>query len=67
MGRLKAAALWKGISWGKINAQEGTRAVCYCDAPFAMPLITHALSERVTKKRKGPDMSWIFEGVKNKS
>jgi deoxyhypusine synthase len=63
-GGLSGCTLEEAISWGKINAQEGTRAVCYCDATIALPLITHALAERVTKKRKGSDMSWLFEDVK---
>ena len=42
---------------------RGKRAVCYCDATIALPLITHALNERVKVKRKAPDLSWIFKGV----
>ena len=64
-GGLSGCTLEEAISWGKINAQAGTRAVCYCDATIALPLITHALAERVTKKRKGPDMTWLFQGVKS--
>ncbi len=63
-GGLSGCTLEEAISWGKINAQAGTRAVCYCDATIALPLITHALAERVTKKRKGPDMNWLFQGLK---
>jgi len=62
-GGLSGCTLEEAISWGKINNETGTRAVCYCDATIALPLITHALSERVLKKRKGPDMSWLFEDV----
>ena len=58
-----AAHLKKLSAWGKINSQTGTRAVCYCDATIALPLICHALAERVTEKRKGPDMSWIFKDM----
>jgi hypothetical protein len=28
-----------------------------------LPLITHALNERVKVKRKAPDMAWLFKGV----
>jgi deoxyhypusine synthase len=63
-GGLSGCTLEEAISWGKINSQVGTRAVCYCDATIALPLICHALAERVPEKRKGPDMSWIFDGVR---
>jgi deoxyhypusine synthase len=62
-GGLSGCTLEEAISWGKINSQTGTRAVCYCDATIALPLICHALAERVPEKRKGPDMSWLFKGV----
>jgi deoxyhypusine synthase len=62
-GGLSGCTLEEAISWGKINSKEGTRAVCYCDATIALPLICHALSERVPEKRKGPDLSWIFKDM----
>ena len=62
-GGLSGCTLEEAISWGKINSESGTRAVCYCDATIALPLITHALNERVKTKRKGPDMTWLFKGV----
>jgi deoxyhypusine synthase len=62
-GGLSGCTLEEAISWGKINSESGTRAVCYCDATIALPLITHALNERVKVKRKAPDMSWLFKGV----
>jgi len=62
-GGLSGCTLEEAISWGKINNQVGTRAVCYCDATIALPLICHALAERVTEKRSGPDMSWIFKDI----
>jgi deoxyhypusine synthase len=61
-GGLSGCTLEEAISWGKINS-EGKRAVCYCDATIALPLITHALNERVKTKRKAPDLSWLFEAV----
>jgi deoxyhypusine synthase len=60
-GGLSGCTLEEAISWGKINSQTGTRAVCYCDATIALPLICHALAERVTEKRNGADMSWLFK------
>jgi len=62
-GGLSGCTLEEAISWGKINSQTGTRAVCYCDATIALPIICHALAERVTEKRNGPDMSWIFKDI----
>jgi deoxyhypusine synthase len=62
-GGLSGCTLEEAISWGKINAEAGKRAVCYCDATIALPLITHALCERVKKKRKGPDMTWLFKDL----
>ncbi|MEM2108539.1 MAG: deoxyhypusine synthase [Candidatus Bathyarchaeia archaeon] len=62
-GGLSGCTLEEAISWGKINSQKGTRAVCYCDATIALPLISHALCERVKTKRKGPDMSWLFKDL----
>jgi deoxyhypusine synthase len=62
-GGLSGCTLEEAISWGKINSESGKRAVCYCDATIALPLIAHALAERVPNKRKGPDMSWLFKDV----
>lgn len=61
-GGLSGCTLEEAISWGKIDI-KGKRAVCYCDATIALPLITHALNERVKAKRKAPDLSWIFKDV----
>jgi len=62
-GGLSGCTLEEAVSWGKINSESGKRAVCYCDATIALPLVTHALNERVKTKRKGPDMSWLFKGL----
>ena len=62
-GGLSGCTLEEAVSWGKINSESGKRAVCYCDATIALPLIAHALCERVREKRKGPDMSWLFKEV----
>ena len=61
-GGLSGCTLEEAISWGKIDI-KGKRAVCYCDATIALPLITHALNERVDFKRKAPDLSWLFKGL----
>lgn len=62
-GGLSGCTLEEAISWGKINSKTGTRAVCYCDATIALPLIAHALNERVKFKRQAPDMSWLFKNL----
>ena len=62
-GGLSGCTLEEAISWGKINRERDTRAVCYCDATIALPLIAHALNERVQTERKGPDMSWLFKNL----
>jgi deoxyhypusine synthase len=61
-GGLSGCTLEEAISWGKIE-KAGKRAVCYCDATIALPLITHALNERVKTKREAPDLSWLFKEV----
>jgi deoxyhypusine synthase len=61
-GGLSGCTLEEAISWGKIDI-EGKRAVCYCDATIALPLIVHALNERAKFKRKAPDLSWLFKSV----
>ena len=62
-GGLSGCTLEEAISWGKINSQTGTRAVCYCDVTIALPLIAHALNERVKFKREAPDLSWLFKDL----
>jgi deoxyhypusine synthase len=61
-GGLSGCTFEEAISWGKID-EKGRRAVCYCDATIALPLIAHALNERVKTKRKAPDLSWLFKDV----
>jgi deoxyhypusine synthase len=62
-GGLSGCTLEEAVSWGKINSESGKRAVCYCDATIALPLVTHALNERIREKRIGPDMSWLFKNL----
>jgi deoxyhypusine synthase len=61
-GGLSGCTLEEAISWGKIDI-EGKRAVCYCDATIALPLIIHALNERIKFRREAPDLSWLFKAV----
>jgi deoxyhypusine synthase len=61
-GGLSGCTLEEAVSWGKIN-EGAKRAVCYCDATIALPLIAHALIERMKTRRKPPDLSWFFSQV----
>ena len=61
-GGLSGCTLEEAISWGKID-NFGRRTVCYCDATIALPIISHALNERIKKRKQPPDMSWLFKAV----
>jgi deoxyhypusine synthase len=61
-GGLSGCTLEEAISWGKIRS-EGKRAVCYCDATIALPIITHALNEKIKTKRDAPNLTWLFSQV----
>jgi len=58
-GGLSGCTLEEATSWGKISS-KGKRVTCYCDTTIALPIITHALNERVKFRRKAPDLSWLF-------
>lgn len=58
-GGLSGCTLEEAVSWGKVSA-TGRKATCYCDATIALPIISHALAERIGKPRKGKDFSWLF-------
>ena len=60
-GGLSGCTLDEAISWGKVLA-EGRHVTCYCDATIALPIITHALAERLTQRPNTPDMDWLFQG-----
>jgi deoxyhypusine synthase len=59
-GGLSGCTFEEAISWGKIAEDEEDRAVCYCDATIALPILSHALTEVLPGPRKGPDLSWLF-------
>lgn len=61
-GGLSGCTLEEAVSWGKIHS-EGKRVTCYCDATIALPLIAHALNEKVKFKRATPDLTWLFKEV----
>ncbi len=58
-GGLSGCTLDEAVSWGKVLAQ-GRHVTCYCDATIALPMITHALCERVTSREDAPDFGWLF-------
>ncbi|PVX23717.1 MAG: deoxyhypusine synthase [Candidatus Bathyarchaeum sp.] len=64
-GGLSGCTLEEAKSWGKVSG-KGKDVTCYCDATIALPLITHALNERVkpdVRKKRAPDFSWLFPKV----
>ncbi|MGF3572878.1 MAG: deoxyhypusine synthase family protein [Candidatus Bathyarchaeia archaeon] len=50
-GGLSGCTFEEAVSWGK-ETPEGSFAQCYCDATIALPIIAHALAERIKGKRK---------------
>ena len=52
-GGLSGATFEEAISWGK-EAKKGNNVQCYCDATIALPLICHALAEKIKSKRDPP-------------
>lgn len=59
-GGLSGCTFEEGLSWGK-ESPKGRFVQCYCDATIALPIITHALAEKIKMKRKGTDFSWLFK------
>ncbi len=55
-GGLSGCTFEEAVSWGKENP-EGDLVQCYCDATIALPIVSHALSEKTDVKREGT----IFE------
>lgn len=59
-GSLSGCTFEEAMSWGK-EAPDAPKVQVYCDATIALPLVTHALAERITKKRKGTDLSFLVK------
>ena len=59
-GGLSGCTFEEAVSWGKINS-NGRNAVLYCDATIALPIVSHALAERVKARNRAPDLSWVFK------
>ena len=60
-GGLSGCTFEEAISWGKITKEERNRVICYCDATIALPIVTHALNERVKTKRQGKIFPEFFK------
>jgi deoxyhypusine synthase len=58
-GGLSGCTLEEAISWGKISS-NAKKATLYADITLALPLVAHALNERVEKRADPPDLSWVF-------
>ena len=50
-GGLSGCTFEEATSWGK-ESERGKNVQCYCDATIALPIVVHALIERVGIKRK---------------
>jgi deoxyhypusine synthase len=61
-GGLSGCTFEEAISWGKELA-KGKHVQCLCDATIALPIVAHALAERVKKREKYPDFSWLFKNL----
>jgi deoxyhypusine synthase len=57
-GGLSGCTFEEATSWGK-ESPKGRFVQCYCDATIALPIVTHALAERIKTKRKGTDFSYL--------
>jgi len=50
-GGLSGCTFDEATSWGK-ESEAFNHAICYCDATIALPIVVHALNERIKTKRK---------------
>jgi len=60
-GGLSGCTFEEAISWGKID-EGAARAVCYCDATIALPILAHALLERGVERPAAPNFGWLKTG-----
>ena len=59
-GGLSGCTLEEAVSWGKI-ASDARKATLYCDITLALPIIAHAMNERVRRRVDPPDLEWVFK------
>jgi deoxyhypusine synthase len=58
-GGLSGCTLEEAISWGKIKS-DAKKATLYADITLALPIVAHALNEKVQKRSYPPDLGWVF-------
>jgi deoxyhypusine synthase len=61
-GGLSGATFEEAISWGK-ESPAGKNVACYCDATIALPIVVHALAEKVDKRKNLPNFNWLFKTI----
>jgi len=59
-GGLSGCTLEEAVSWGKISS-DARKATLYCDVTLALPIIVHAINERVQRRVDPPDLGWVFK------
>ena len=59
-GGLSGCTLEEAVSWGKV-APDARKATLYCDITLALPIIVHAINERVQRRVDPPDLGWVFK------
>ncbi len=59
-GGLSGCTLEEAISWGKI-ASDAKKATLYADITLALPIVAHALNEKVEKRSHPADLGWVFK------
>jgi deoxyhypusine synthase len=59
-GGLSGCTLEEAISWGKISSRA-KKATLYADVTLALPIVAHALNERVDKRNYPPDLGWVLK------
>jgi len=55
-GGLSGCTFEEATSWGKEKV-GAPKIQCYCDATIALPIVAHALREKIKFKRRGIDFS----------
>jgi len=59
-GGLSGCTFEEASSWGK-EAFDAPKAQCFCDATIGLPIVAHALAQRLKGPRKGIDFSHLFD------
>ena len=59
-GGLSGCTFDEAISWGK-TSNDGINVQCHCDATIALPILAHALAERVEIRENFLDFAWFFK------